>query len=220
MVAIEPLEVSQPITGAPFRADAVTETTQRLADGNSIERRTRTVIARDGRGRIHREQQALPLGGLLLDVPLVTITDPAARTHVTLDRERKTAVRVTMRPNDGRPGGGAPAPASAAGGASVRHETLGERDIEGVRADGSRTTMTIPAHAIGNRAPITTVSERWFSVDLQTVVFTRRSDPRFGETVFRLVHIDRSEPPPDLFEIPSDYRIEERVLRATRPARE
>jgi hypothetical protein len=212
MVAIEPLEATRPVTGAPYKAEAVTETSQVLADGNSIGRRTSAVIARDSRGRIRREQPALALGGLLVDGPLVTITDPAARTHVTLDRERKVAVRVTLLPDDP-----APAPAGASDGATVKEEALGERDIEGVRAEGTRTTMTIPANAIGNRAPITAVSERWFSSDLQAVVLTRRSDPRFGETVYRLVNIVRAEPPTALFEIPADYRIDERILRRSRP---
>src|SRR5687767_11822457 len=64
MVAIEPHEATRPVTGAPYRAEAVTETSQVLADGNSIERRTSSVIARDSMGRIRREQQALALGGL------------------------------------------------------------------------------------------------------------------------------------------------------------
>jgi hypothetical protein len=213
MVAIEPLEATRPVTGAPYKAEAVTETSQVLADGNSIERRTSAVIARDSKGRIRREQPALALGGLRVDGPLVTITDPAGRTHVTLDRERKVAVRVALLPDDGA----VPAPASASDGAAVKEEALGERDIEGVRTEGTRTTMTIPANAIGNRAPIATVSERWFSPDLQAVVLTRRSDPRFGETVYRLLNIVRTEPPAALFEIPADYRLEERILRRSRP---
>ena len=218
MVAIEPLEVTRAITGIPYKAEAVTETNQPLTDGNSIERRTSTLIARDGKGRIRREQHALALGSLLVDGPLVTIADPAARTHVTLDRERKVAVRVTMLPDDGRSRStAAAAPAGASNGSVVKEESLGERDIEGLRAEGTRTTMTIPANTIGNRAPITAISERWFSADLQAVVFTRRSDPRFGETVYRLLNIVRAEPPATLFEIPADYRIEERILRQSRP---
>jgi hypothetical protein len=38
------------------------------------------------------------------------------------------------------------------------------------------------------------------------VLITRR-DPRSGETVYRLTSIVRAEPPPDLFTVPSDYRI-------------
>src|SRR5262249_52265155 len=41
-------------------------------------------------------------------------------------------------------------------------ESLGSREFDGVRADGKRTTRTIPAGAIGNEKPIAIVSERWF----------------------------------------------------------
>jgi hypothetical protein len=73
--------------------------------------------------------------------------------------------------------------------------------------------MTIQAGAIGNHLPIVIVSERWYSPELQVVVLTRRSDPRLGETVYRLVNILRAEPPADLFEVPTDYRIEEQALQ-------
>jgi hypothetical protein len=36
---------------------------------------------------------------------------------------------------------------------------------------------------------------------------TKRSDPRFGETVYRLTNIQRTEPPASLFELPSDYTV-------------
>jgi hypothetical protein len=38
------------------------------------------------------------------------------------------------------------------------------------------------------------------------VLITRR-DPRSGDTVYRLTNIVRAEPPPDLFSVPSDYRV-------------
>ena len=43
--------------------------------------------------------------------------------------------------------------------------------------------------------------------ELQTIVMTKRSDPRFGETVYRLTNIQRTEPPASLFELPSDYTV-------------
>jgi TonB family protein len=39
---------------------------------------------------------------------------------------------------------------------------------------------------------------------------TRHSDPRFGETTYRLINIDRSEPAKSLFEVPADYTIKTR----------
>lgn len=88
-------------------------------------------------------------------------------------------------------------------------ETLAPQTIEGVRAEGTRTTVTIAAGAIGNVAPLVVVSERWFSPELQVVVMTKRSDPRFGETSYRLTNLSRAEPRGDAFEVPSGYTIED-----------
>lgn len=86
-------------------------------------------------------------------------------------------------------------------------ESLGRQSIEGVEAEGTRITVTIPAGAIGNERPINIVNERWYSPELQTVVLTKNSDPRFGETIYRLTNINRSEPAHTLFEVPSDFTI-------------
>jgi hypothetical protein len=88
-------------------------------------------------------------------------------------------------------------------------EQLGKQIIEGVEAEGTRTTVTIAAGEIGNERPIEIVSERWFSPELQLVVMTRNSDPRTGETTYKLTNINRSEPAKSLFEVPSDYTIKE-----------
>ena len=86
-------------------------------------------------------------------------------------------------------------------------ESLGTQFMEGVAVEGTRTTVTIPAGEIGNERPITIVSERWFSPDLKVLVMSRQSDPRFGETTYRLTNLNRTEPPAHLFEIPADFRL-------------
>ncbi len=91
----------------------------------------------------------------------------------------------------------------------VKEEQLGKQIIEGVEAEGTRTTVTIPAGEIGNERAIEIVSERWFSPELQLVVMTRNSDPRTGETTYKLTNINRAEPAKSLFEVPSDYTIKE-----------
>jgi hypothetical protein len=91
----------------------------------------------------------------------------------------------------------------------VKEEQLGKQLIEGVEAEGTRTTVTIPAGEIGNERAIEIVSERWFSPELQLVVMTRNSDPRTGETTYKLTNINRTEPAKSLFEVPSDYTIQE-----------
>ena len=91
--------------------------------------------------------------------------------------------------------------------ANEKKEQLGKQMIEGVEAEGTRTTVTIPAGEIGNERPIEIVSERWYSPELQLVVMTRHSDPRMGETTYKLTNINRAEPAKSLFEVPADYTI-------------
>ena len=88
-------------------------------------------------------------------------------------------------------------------------ESLGKQFVEGVEAEGTRTTFIIPKGQVGNEQPLNIVSERWFSPALKVLVMSRQSDPRFGETTYRLTNINRSEPSPALFEIPSDFKVDE-----------
>lgn len=92
----------------------------------------------------------------------------------------------------------------SATGASARSkvEDLGQQVIEGMTADGTRTTLTIGTGEIGNDRPIQTVIERWYSADLQTVLQTKRTDPRSGEETFRLANVRRGEPGAELFQVP------------------
>jgi hypothetical protein len=100
----------------------------------------------------------------------------------------------------------------------IKTESLGRQTIEGVPADGTRTTMTIAAGQMGNEQPIQIVTERWYSPDLRTVVLSRRTDPRMGETVSKLANVSRSEPPSSLFEPPADYKVAESGNRTGGPA--
>ncbi len=89
----------------------------------------------------------------------------------------------------------------------VAKEDLGEQTIEGILAKGARTTTTIPAGTLDNEQPIRIVSEEWFSQELQVLVMTKHSDPRVGDTTYRLVHVSRTEPAKSLFELPAGYTI-------------
>jgi hypothetical protein len=87
----------------------------------------------------------------------------------------------------------------------VKTELLGTQTIEGVSAEGTRTTRTIPAGEIGNEKPLEITSEVWTSPDLKMVVLSKRNDPRIGETVYKLTNIQRADPDPSLFQVPSGF---------------
>jgi hypothetical protein len=273
------------VKNAPYSADAITETTQILADGNRIVHKSMTLLARDSVGRTRQEKKT-ERGRT------VYIYDPVENRSFALRTAGKIAVPLPRPPTPPEPpapprsGSATPPPVPAApavvvqpGRVVVRKvvhadgetgedvhvevirigrdegtttpegrvgsfpptppipplppltlrghvlsvpdvprdkgvtETLGTRDFDGVKAEGKRTTHTIPAGAIGNEKPIAIVSERWFSPELNVVLLSRNVDPRSGETVYRLTNVKRGEPAADLFKIPADYKVrgEERL---------
>jgi len=222
----EPGMPGRVVKNAPFSAEMITETAQTLPDGNRIRQTNTSHYYRDSDGRTRREQSLNSLNGLAPNSNLpraVFINDPVSRTIYALNPADKTATKSTWNPSPGERG---PRPADAGGngpgrpadmmargmrrsGQNVKTESLGRQTIEGVPADGRRTTMTIPAGQIGNEQPIQIVSETWYSPELQTVVLSKRSDPRSGETSFRLANITRGDPPRTLFEPPADFKITE-----------
>jgi hypothetical protein len=82
---------------------------------------------------------------------------------------------------------------------TTRKESLGTRDFGGVSADGVRVITTYLPGAVGNEREIEVSSETWFSKDLGVVVYSKRIDPRVGETTYQMTNIDRSEPDASLF---------------------
>lgn len=252
-----PLEKT--VTGAPYSADVVSETTQVLSDGNRIVRRTVGRVVRDGQGRVRREEER---DGQVVSI---TITDPVDKVSYSLDPASRTAwkgpsgtldviyrsaaprssdpaeierVRVIERKileeTERRRQGEADATARTSIGGVVRAmpalrpaserrpaweekvETLEPRSIEGVMAEGTRTTRTIPAGAIGNERPILIVSEEWRSPDLQVLLLSTTADPRTGESIYKLVNVNRAAPAASVFEVPPDYTVKESGVRVLR----
>jgi hypothetical protein len=98
VLAVEPFETTAPITGAPYTADIVTDVVQTLADGNRIEHHNTSSVARDGQGRVRRDQQLAAIGPILPQVEgrIVTIMNPVEGVHYSLDPLRKVAMRMPM----------------------------------------------------------------------------------------------------------------------------
>ena len=213
--------------------DTITELEHDLADGNRIVGTWTGFVARDSDGRVRREQPLAAIGALVAqpDSPRLTVIhDPIRSQTLLLDAGTMTVRRIPWsavaegrrrRAGDGRrppiPPGVPVAPPRSTLAASLT-EPLGSREIAGVTAQGTRSTYVIPAGQIGNERPLSIISERWTSAELEAVLETFTSDPRTGRTRYRLVEIDRSEPDHLLFEAPAGYTVEDVPPRRLHPA--
>src|SRR5882672_10308515 len=319
--AASELGTSRLVKGAPYSAEAISESTQVLMDGNKIQRRAAQRLARDGEGRTRVERLRrdgtvesvtindvvagkrywllpdkkrvveLGLGGSVApmrlapmppatpapstpaapraqpappaspappapppsmsgeeartwaedmrrwardftsrwraeqtsadDVDMRLVHDQDATGRVIVKRVRGTdgeprsvdvdVVRVIESANDSNEAATAaiaaipPVPLVAGPTGQGVTTALGSKEFDRIRADGSRTTWTIPAGKIGNEKPIDVVSERWYSPELLLVVSSRYFDPRRGETTYRLTGLKRGEPDASLFQVPADF---------------
>jgi hypothetical protein len=219
------------VKGAPYSAEGITETTQTLPDGNRIIHKSSALLYRDTEGRTRNEQTLGAIGPWASSAnppKTIFINDPVAGVNYVLNPHEQSADKLPApdiavgAPNIGFSVARKlsllgqklatddlkrEAPTGGIAPMDVKTESLGTQIIEGVQAEGTRTIVTIPAGQIGNEKDLQTTSERWYSPELQTVVLRKQSDPRFGDTQYRLINIQRAEPAASLFEVPADFTV-------------
>lgn len=214
------------VKGAPYSAVAVSESVQALGDGNHIRQTTTTTVYRDSNGRTRRE--VMKKDGT---VQSIVISDPSTGVNYSLDSQNRTAMKsefggvlkkVAVEQEEAKrrtelehklAAARTTPPSVAVMKKKAPGEPLGRQAFDGVEAEGTRTTTSIPAGQIGNDLPINIVSEQWYSPELQLLIMTRHSDPRTGETTYRLTNINRAEPDRSLFEVPGDYTVRTQANR-------
>jgi hypothetical protein len=201
------------VTGAPFSAAATAESKQTLSDGTTISRTVQTNLFRDAQGRVRRELTMAAVGPLAASgTPrtFIMIQDPVAGAGYMLDPSKKVAHKMPQHAHGG-PGGDSPDAAHAwthhGDSTNVIKESLGTQTINGVSAQGTRYTRTIPAGQVGNDKPLTIVKEEWYSPDLQIVVQSKHSDPFTGTATYTVTNIQRTSPSATLFSVPSGYTV-------------
>jgi hypothetical protein len=207
------------VKGAPYSATALTQHVQVLADGTRVVSNSTGSVYRDSEGRIRREETFSgmgPGGSEGGSHQMIAIHDPVSGVHYLLDPTSHTGHKMSrhsgatagseesVKAGHGHPEFGGMHHESAS-----TKEPLGTQTIEGILAEGTRTTFTVPAGHSGNDRAINVVEERWFSPELGVVVLSKRTDPRHGETSFQLTNINRGEQARSLFELPSEYTITE-----------
>lgn len=189
------------VKNAPYYAEAVSENTKVLPNGNKIIQTGKEKTYRDSQGRTRRESENA-LGKSIQRQ--INIKDPTAGFEYFLNPLTKTAFRmpikemfIAIRKTD------------LSTDYSFKRETLPKQTFEGLEVTVNRIVTTIAPGTVGNEQPLETITETWFSPELKIIVMSKRNDPRVGNSKYQMESIKREEPAAELFEIPSDYKIVE-----------
>jgi len=205
-----------PVAGKPLEATEVRHHQQVLGDGTKIESSTSSRFYRDSMGRMRTESDERveiydPIAGVMYDLDphrqtygktkadagAVMIAVEGGWSHVSLSNN----TQHFERPDHSDLG----IPYRRDKQTATAKEDLPPQMMSGVLARGSRITSTIPAGIINNDREFKIVSERWYSDDLQVLLKTSTSDPRFGINTYELTNIRQVSPDPALFLPPPGY---------------
>ena len=197
---------SGPVLGRPFTATEVRHATQTLADGTHVDRSDTSTFARDDQGRMRTAGDKTilifdPVAGFNYNVNLRTRACEKAKLPQKLNSV-SIAVAGGRSSTSTSSGSGRFEPPQPPKGAVS--EDLPPQMMGGLYVKGSRITLTIPAGTFGNDHDVKVVNERWYSDDMQVLVKSTNSDPRFGVTTYELTNIVRTAPDPALFLLPPD----------------
>lgn len=200
------------ITNAPYSATATSTFTQTLANGNTIQRTITASVARDSVGRTYTQETITggPFATNNGPTTLTFISDPTtgysyvlnATTNVATRRQLHTPPAGSVNTQQWRSSN---KPANP----NVVTTDLGPSTVNGVSVTGKTTTRTIPAGQIGNAQAITATTTTWYSPTLHVVVSSTRNDPRTGSEVYALTGISTQPPAETLFQVPSNYTIQD-----------
>jgi hypothetical protein len=217
------------VTGRPFLAEINARKVRGQPDGKQIVYESHGLLARDSEGRVHREQfpspkVANPGGGSTFVTHSVTISDPVAMIQLRWDDHTNEILHtnsVSQSPLPKHPRGEKPQALDACerehgnirsypNGETQTIESIGERTIQGIRAQGCRVTTFIPAGAIHNEQAVTVTDDSWTSYDMRLTLLKTHHDPGTGEDeTVELDNINRTEPNPSLFVPPPGYEVQD-----------
>jgi hypothetical protein len=217
--------------GKPYSLTASIKTEMKLFDGNTISGFAISHQARDSQGRtraedlthcaIDKDHQPYLLRSITLTAPVAKTytlwqenfggpTKFATVTHVpsvkisappTAQQEIRMAQQLSQSFEQ-----------SSDHGTQYKVEDLGKRNIAGLGASGMRITRILAVGMEGNSLPLTHVEEKWVSDDYGIILLDIQDDPMFGRSTYEVTDFTPGEPEASLFQLPADYKINERTL--------
>jgi len=221
--------ISDPVAGATYVINPKTNTVRKLQMANTMIYRNNVTTGGAG-GEVTTfsmntsgdGQANIVINGQPLDPKAVAELIAKAKAEGRAEIKSDHGVILAPPSPDGVGGGAgvmhgtftmaAPTMVRRTGPGSGKEESLGKKNIEGVIAEGKRNVETIEAGAIGNDRAIQIVNEHWYSEELGQMVYSKRSDPRSGDEIFRVTNIRRGDPPAYLFQAPADSHVVERKM--------
>ncbi len=224
-MGVGPAPRSEAVKNSPFSADLVTSNDH--AEGQpGIKTEFHGKVARNSQGESYFAMELVRPGQDSMGPMRVTITDPAALTITTLDQRSKTAYvshitakslnkAATLTPGSNLPtADGRPAGAVSATATNTKTESLGTKEIAGLKVVGVRTIHTTPPNGPSDK-PFVSTLETWTSPELKVIVMTEVRTSNGDHHVTGLENIVRTEPSAALFQVPSDYKVRDNMPLAT-----
>lgn len=225
-MGVGPAPRSGVITEAPFSADLVA-INDHLDGQPGIKTEFHGNVARNSQGETYFAMENISPFADHTRSMRVTITDPAALTVTTLDLQSKKAfvshvdakalgAAPILTPGASPTADGKPAGATAVTppGTSTKTESLGTKDIDGLRVVGLRTIHTAFSPGTDTKPFVSTV-DIWTSPELKVIVLTETGTSNGDHHITKLENIVRTEPSAALFQIPSDYSVQNNAPLAT-----
>lgn len=193
------------VANAPYSAAMTEQTVETLPNGGgTITHGNTGTVARDKYGRTYVQQTFTggAWGSQGGPKTVIFLVDPVAGYSYTLYPDKNLAVQRPFKAPSGNP----PAhnrPADPNESVSTSSSTY-----QSLPVTVTTKTRTIAANTEGNSVPLTWNNVVMYSPDLQIVVSSTRSDPRFGVSTYALTNIVPGDPTNVSFSVPAGYTIQ------------
>jgi hypothetical protein len=209
------------VPNAPYSARRRFTSVKKLPDG-SIERNVSGGSeARDFHGRTYSEGERHwtymeGTKSVLKSEKLYRIDDPVANTVTKWESISKQVKVIHFPPKVSEKDSSGAQCQAACGAVEIGApspgevvESLGTKTIEGVAAEGTRSTYTVSEGSDHNEQSFNVVHERSYCPELKIVVLQTNNDPRGNTYTDELVDIVRGDPDVTRYRPPSDSVVHE-----------
>jgi hypothetical protein len=212
----------EPVKAVPLTGTIETENSSTDKDGKETVQRFRAKIWRDSRGRTRVDTDMNPVGEKI-DQRLrqTAIYDAVTKTQIGLFPANKVAIRTSDEPaRPAKPASGRamapiiePPELSESGFRNsqppidIHREELASEELDGMAVRHGRQTINYPVGSVGNKEAYRTVTDYWYSEELQIFVRVKEVGPGNSTHSLRLVDIGRAELPRSVFGVPKGYAV-------------